>query len=111
MNTYANVVRLYCYGDVCAPCLFDVVRGARTLTINRKFTCGGQNGTWQDVPFKEVETRPAEIPPETDNYKISKYALGKDYHFVIKEKKRGSYGKKEKVLLRKYSLSIKPDKE
>ena len=24
--------------------------------------------------------------PETDNYKISKYAYGKDYHFIIKEK-------------------------
>ena len=31
---------------------------------------------------------PAEQPPEKDNYKISKYALGKDYHFVIKEKLR-----------------------
>ncbi len=29
---------------------------------------------------------PPETPPETDNYKISKYALGKDYHYVIKEK-------------------------
>ncbi len=31
---------------------------------------------------------PAEQPLEEDNYKISKYALGKDYHFVIKEKLR-----------------------
>jgi len=29
---------------------------------------------------------PKTILPEADNYKISKYAYGKDYHFVIKEK-------------------------
>jgi epoxyqueuosine reductase len=29
---------------------------------------------------------PAETLPDTDNYQISKYAYGKDYHFVIKDK-------------------------
>ena len=29
---------------------------------------------------------PQKILPESDNYKISKYAYGKDYHFVVKDK-------------------------
>ena len=31
---------------------------------------------------------PNEKLPENDNYKLSKYAYGKDYHFIIKEKLR-----------------------
>ena len=31
---------------------------------------------------------PAETPSEEENYKISKYALGKDYHDVLREKLR-----------------------
>jgi epoxyqueuosine reductase len=39
---------------------------------------------------------PEEKPETTDNYKISKYAYGKDYHYIIKDKLRRLLQKIEK---------------
>lgn len=64
MNTYANVTRLYCHNGVCSPCLFDVAKMLKSVTVNLKFSCGGQNGTWDDEPFYEIKSKPATTPKE-----------------------------------------------
>ncbi len=60
---YANVERFYSLGCNKAPSLFDTTETAQYLTINRAFTCGGPNGTWEDAPFKEVQQSHKAIPP------------------------------------------------
>jgi hypothetical protein len=52
---YANVERTYSVGGQSGPCLFDIAKIAKQLTVNRIFSCGGPNGTWEDAPFKEVQ--------------------------------------------------------
>jgi len=61
--TYANIERIYSVGGQSVPCLFDVAKTAQYLTVNKIFSCGGPNGTWEDSPFKEVQQSHKPIPP------------------------------------------------
>lgn len=56
---YANVIRQY----AGYPTLLEAAQHRAHLTFNPHFTCGGENGTWADDPFREIVSAPAPLSP------------------------------------------------